>query len=106
MPIRKKEKTPYGTRTVLKYTMDEIIMNVVHDARFYKNEGRDVQYPVPNWELRAKDTRFGWLGTSGDRRARALAARGDLEVSYIKGYAHYSIPTDERQGRLFDEDYK
>ena len=106
MPVKKTEQTPWGTKTTHKYTMDEIIMNVVHQASFYKNEGHDVQYPIPNWELRAKHTQFGWLGTSGDRRARALAARGDLHVSYIKGYAHYSVPTDERQGRLFGEDYK
>jgi hypothetical protein len=106
MPIEKTEQTPWGTKTTHKYTMDEIIMNVVHEAKFHKNEGRDVQYPIPKWELQGRNTRYGWLGVSGGRRARALAARGELQVSYIKGYAHYSIPTDVRQGRLFDEDYK
>ena len=60
---------------------------------------------VPSWDVQKVHTELGWLGTSGDRVARTLAAEGKITVQYIlvegpdgrrRKYAHYSAPEAEQ----------
>ncbi len=79
----------------------EKVLSIISSAR-----GR----PVPSWDVQKVHTPLGWLGTSGDRKARELAAEGIISVEYIlvegpdgkrRRYAHYSFP-ESQQLELFD----
>ena len=39
---------------------------------------------VPSYDLFKVSTRWGWIGSSGDRRARELRADGVLESAFAK----------------------
>lgn len=72
-------------------TYQEIIKKLL-EARF-KN---DSEIWTPSHDLICKQTECGWLGSSGSRRARELAERGEIERQLINGYAHYRwIPPKE-----------
>lgn len=47
----------------------------------------------PSYELVKATTKYGWLGTSGDRRARELAERGEIEVRHSGKYAEFRAKT-------------
>jgi hypothetical protein len=46
---------------------------------------------VASYEFICKDTIYGWIGSSGDRRARELVAEGVLERKHDGKYAWYRI---------------
>jgi len=54
-----------------------------------------------SYELIKVNTKYGWLGTSGDRRARELAEEGVINREEKGGYAVYFIkPTEPVTQRL------
>ena len=42
-----------------------------------------------SYELLKVSTKFGWIGSQGDRRARELASEGLIEVRHENKYAEY-----------------
>ncbi len=48
-----------------------------------------------SYELIKANTKYGWLGTSGDRRARELAEAGAIMREEKGGYAVYFIKPKE-----------
>ena len=73
-----------------KYTQGEMVMRVVASSPI----------AVPSWELQKRDTKWGWLGTSGDRAARKLAENGYLVRTMVGKYVYYSMPQEDRQLRF------
>lgn len=54
------------------------------------------------YNLRGRDTVFGFLGHQADRRARELAADGEIEHRMNEGFAEYRIPAPKPvQNQLF-----
>lgn len=56
---------------------------------------------VPVYELRGREVaidehRVGWVGHSGDRRAREMAARGEIVTERRGGIVHYAY---KREGQ-------
>ena len=45
----------------------------------------------PEYKLRAIETNFGWIGSSGDVRCRELAREGQLERKIEGKYAYYRV---------------
>ncbi len=50
---------------------------------------RDAQNWVPSYHLQKVNTKYGWLGSSGDRSARRLAEGGLIERKQEGKYAYY-----------------
>lgn len=48
---------------------------------------------VRGYELRGKETQFGFLGSQGDRRARELAQAGEISHRIEDGFAEYRAKT-------------
>lgn len=46
-----------------------------------------------SYEFVCKSTKYGWLGTQGDRRAFELAKKGEIEHRIIKKYAEFRAYT-------------
>ena len=46
---------------------------------------------LPAYKLEKENTPYGYLGTSGSRRARELAKEGKLETKYENGYVFYRL---------------
>lgn len=68
-------------------TAPVIITRVLTDARDW----------VPGYKLVNNQTLYGWIGSSGDRQARRMAKRGEIERRIIDGYAHYrTVPQQQR----------
>lgn len=61
-------------------TYSQIILNLLRDA-------------PKNWfyshQLGKVNTKWGWIGSSGERRARELAEEGKIDVRHIGKYAEY-----------------
>jgi DNA-binding transcriptional ArsR family regulator len=65
---------------------------------------------VPSYDLEKARTEWGWLGTSGGRRARELAEAGlverkiDGKYSYYRALPHKRIEviTDQETGKVFE----
>lgn len=82
-----------------KLTIPEIIE--AH-LRYRWEQFRDGARPdpfVPVYELRGKEVpldahRVAWIGHSGDRRARELAAEGKIVSKTIGGIAHYALKAE------------
>lgn len=47
---------------------------------------------VPSYALSGVETDYGWVGSSGERRARELAEDGKLERKVVGKYAYYRYP--------------
>ena len=60
-------------------TQKEIILN------YLKSRGGWVK----EYDLRSKDTPYGWIGFQGDRRTRELYRDGHLERRQMSGYAEF-----------------
>ena len=71
-------------------TQKEILLQVLKD----NNEW------TPSYEIIKVDTKYGWLGTSADRQARAMAEEGTLERKRDGQYTYYRIKPQEN--RLFE----
>ena len=63
-----------------KRSYKEIILEIAKDKQWH-----------PTWHFICKYTRFGWLGTSGDRRCRELANDGILRSQLVNGNVMYHI---------------
>lgn len=61
---------------------------------------QDVNDWVPSYRLVKIDTEYGWLGTSGDRRARQLHEEGFIDRRHNGKYAEYRIKQELKQGTL------
>lgn len=68
-----------------KYSQKEIILK-------YLNWKQDW---IPSYELVKKDTEWGYLGSSADRRARELYEEGKIDRRIIKKYAEYHCKQGE-----------
>ena len=68
-------------------TIKETIIKVLEDRNDW----------VPSYDLIAKDTPYGFLGSSADRRAYELTKTGDLEMRKIGKYAHFRINRKAQQ---------
>lgn len=68
-------------------TQSKIILNVLNESRGEWFFG---------YSLIKMNTRFGFLGSSADRRARELAEAGEIEVKYEGRYAKYRYPVKEQ----------
>lgn len=65
----------------MKLTQSQIIMKVLEVRKDW----------VPSYELMKVSTGWGWIGSSGDRRARELAEAGKVEVRHQGKYAEYRV---------------
>ncbi len=81
-----------------KYSQKEIIIKYLEWKKDW----------IPSYDLIKKDTLWGYLGTSADRRARELYEEGKIERRIVKKFSEYrykypegemTIPvfTDNRQ---------
>lgn len=52
---------------------------------------------VPSYKLEKENTLWGWIGTSGSRRARELAEEGKIETKYEGGYVWYKLRRESSQ---------
>lgn len=48
------------------------------------------------YELRGRDTQFGFLGHAADRRCRELAKAGEIEHRIANGFAEYRVAPKNR----------
>jgi hypothetical protein len=56
---------------------------------------------VPSYDLVKRATKYGWIGTSGDRRARELTEMGLVERKEEGPYAYFRFkPSEPYQMRL------
>jgi len=62
-------------------TQSNIILEVLNDTKEW----------MPSWYFVKQDTKWGWLGTSGDRRARELYEDGKIERKHEGKYSYYKI---------------
>lgn len=60
-------------------TLQKIILKVLES----KNDW------VRSYDLEKVSTPWGWIGSSGSRRARELAKEGEIEHRITSGYAEY-----------------
>ena len=65
----------------MKFTQKQIVMFTLKEAKDW----------TPSHQLQKIQTKYGWLGTSGDRVARKLAEEGKIERKMINGYANFKI---------------
>lgn len=83
-----------------KLTQKEIILKLLR-------ENPDSWFP--SYSLLKASTKYGWLGSQGDRRARELAESRTIEVRHQGKYAEYRAkPIKERiiwkcEGIVIDE---
>jgi hypothetical protein len=62
-----------------RLTQKEIILNLLRsDDRWFAS-----------YELMKANTKWGWIGSQGDRRAREMAEAGQIEVRHEGKYAEY-----------------
>lgn len=74
-------------------TYSEIILKVLADSDDW----------IPSYLLRGVDTEHGWIGTSGDRRARELAEAGLIRVRVNGKYAEYHSKEETMKQLTLDE---
>ena len=67
-------------------TYREIILKLLRD-------NPDVWFQ--SHHLQQRDTEWGWLGSSGSRRARELAEEGKVEVRHKGKFAEYKAKSPE-----------
>lgn len=60
-------------------TQSQIVLKILEEANDW----------VVSYELSKVSTKWGWVGPTGDRRARELAENGVIERKHDKGYAWY-----------------
>ena len=60
-------------------TQKQIILNKLQESKDW----------TPAWDLEKVSTKWGWIGTSGSRRARELAVEGKIDHKIEGGYAWY-----------------
>lgn len=63
----------------MKFTQDEIIINVLKDVKDW----------IPSYNLIKVNTKWGWLGSSGDRAARDLAEHMVIQRKREGKYTYY-----------------
>lgn len=60
----------------------------------------------PSWEMVKNNVIIEgtpyWLGTSGDRAARRMAERGDIERKHEGGTAYYRLKQEHKQETMFN----
>lgn len=69
-----------------KFSQKEIILNLLKES-----PGNW----FPSYSLLKASTRWGWIGSQGDRRARELAEEGKIVVRHQGKYAEYKCKEPE-----------
>lgn len=77
--------------------MQEVIRAHLEHVRGEFAAGRRADPFVPSYGLRSVEVEISagvtaWIGHSGDRRARELAAAGEIVTEVRGGVAHYAAP--------------
>lgn len=62
-------------------TQQQIILKLLEESNEW----------TPSYDLVKRSTKYGWIGTSGDRRARELAEMGLVERKEEGQYAYFRV---------------